>query len=51
MLEYLGCRDGVLPLVEFTYNNSFHVSIGMMFLRLCLEGVGRCHDSTSKVRI
>ena len=29
MLDHLGAWDEVLPLVEFTYNNSFHASIGM----------------------
>ena len=27
MLDHLGARDEVLPLVEFTNNNSFHASI------------------------
>ena len=29
VLDHLGTWDEVLPLVEFTYNNSFHTSIGM----------------------
>jgi len=29
VLDHLGAWDEVLPLVEFTYNNSFHASIGM----------------------
>jgi len=29
VLDHLGAWDDVLPLVEFTYNNSFHASIGM----------------------
>jgi len=29
MLDHLGAWDEVLPLIEFTYNNSFHASIGM----------------------
>nr|KYP72517.1 hypothetical protein KK1_005107 [Cajanus cajan] len=29
VLDYLGSWEEVLPLVEFTYNNSFHASIGM----------------------
>jgi len=29
ILDYLGTWDEVLPLIEFTYNNSFHASIGM----------------------
>ena len=29
ILDHLGAWDEVLPLIEFTYNNSFHVSIGM----------------------
>jgi len=29
MLDHLGAWDEVLPLIEFTYNNSFHVNIGM----------------------
>jgi len=28
-LDHLGPWDEVLPLIEFTYNNSFHASIGM----------------------
>jgi len=29
ILDHLGAWDEILPLVEFTYNNSFHASIGM----------------------
>jgi len=29
VLDHLGAWDEVLPLIEFTYNNSFHASIGM----------------------
>jgi len=29
ILDHLGSWDEVLPLVEFTYNNSYHPSIGM----------------------
>jgi len=29
VLDHLGGWDEVLPLVEFTYNNSYHASIGM----------------------
>nr|KYP49956.1 Transposon Ty3-G Gag-Pol polyprotein [Cajanus cajan] len=29
VLDHLGSWEDVLPLVEFTYNNSFHASIGM----------------------
>jgi len=29
VLDHLGTWDEILPLVEFTYNNSFHASIGM----------------------
>ena len=29
ILDHLGAWDEVLPLIEFTYNNNFHVSIGM----------------------
>jgi len=29
ILDHLGAWDEVLPLIEFTYNNSFHASIGM----------------------
>ena len=28
-MDHLGPWDEVLPLIEFTYNNSFHASIGM----------------------
>jgi len=28
-LDPLGAWDEILPLIEFTYNNSFHASIGM----------------------
>jgi len=29
ILDHLGAWDEMLPLIEFTYNNSFHTSIGM----------------------
>jgi len=29
MLDHMGNWNDVLPLVEFTYNNSYHSSIGM----------------------
>ena len=29
VLDHLGAWDKVLPLINFTYNNSFHASIGM----------------------
>jgi len=29
ILDHLGAWDELLPLIEFTYNNSFHASIGM----------------------
>jgi len=29
ILDHLGAWDDFLPLIEFTYNNSFHASIGM----------------------
>ena len=29
ILDHLGAWDEVLPLIEFTYNNSFHANIGM----------------------
>jgi len=29
VLDHLGSWNEVLPLVEFTYNNSYHSSIGM----------------------
>jgi len=29
VLDYLGSWDEILPLVEFTYNNSYQASIGM----------------------
>jgi len=29
VLDHLGSWSEVLPLVEFTYNNSYHSSIGM----------------------
>jgi len=29
VLDHLGAWDEGLPLIEFTYNNSFHASIGM----------------------
>jgi len=32
ILDHLGPWDEVLPLIEFTYNNSFHASIGMALL-------------------
>ncbi|RDX63301.1 hypothetical protein CR513_58288, partial [Mucuna pruriens] len=30
MLDHLGMLDKVLPLIEFTYNNNYHASIGMV---------------------
>jgi len=30
VLDHQGAWDEVLPLIEFTYNNSFHASIGMV---------------------
>lgn len=33
VLEYYGDWDEYLPLVEFAYNNSFHMSIGMTLFR------------------
>ena len=30
MLDHLGACDEVFPLIEFTYNNSFYASIGMV---------------------
>jgi len=30
ILDYLGTRSDMLPLVEFTYNNSYHSSIRMV---------------------
>jgi len=30
ILDHLGAWDEILPLIEFTYNNSFHASIDMM---------------------
>jgi len=29
VLDHLGVWDKVLPLIEFTYNNNFHASIGI----------------------
>jgi len=29
VLDHFGVWDEMLPLVEFTYNNSYHASIGM----------------------
>jgi len=41
ILDHLGVWDEVLPLIEFTYNNSFHASIGMapyeaLYSRKCI---------------
>jgi len=41
VLDHLGSWDEILPLVEFTYNNSYQASIGMALLRHCTkESVG-----------
>ena len=29
VLDFLGCLDRYIPLMEFAYNNSYHSSIGM----------------------
>jgi len=49
VLDHLGAWDEVLPLIEFTYNNSFHVSIGMapyeaLYDRKCVTPLCRYKD-------
>ncbi|MCI43565.1 hypothetical protein A2U01_0064802, partial [Trifolium medium] len=44
--------DPCLSLIEFTYNNSFHSSIGMAPFELCMGGdVGRRYAGMSPVRM
>ena len=38
ILDHLGTWDEVLPLIEFTYNNSFHASNECPLLRLFMAG-------------
>ena len=52
VLDHLGVWDEVLPLVEFTYNNSFHASIGMapyeaLYGRKCRTPLCWFHDGES----
>ena len=35
-LDFKGSWDEHFPLIEFAYNNSYHASIGMAPLRLCM---------------
>ena len=37
VIDYDGSWDRHIPLVKFTYNNSFHSSIGMAPLRIFTE--------------
>lgn len=39
VLEQRGAWDGFLPLIEFTYNNNYHSSIGMTPFKALYEGV------------
>ena len=53
-LDHRGSWDNVLPLVEFTYNNSFHASIGMapfeaLYGRKCQTPLCWYHDGESSV--
>jgi len=42
VLDHMGSWSEMLPLVEFTYNNNYHTSIGMAPMRRCMGGgVGR----------
>jgi len=48
-LDHLESRDEMLPLVEFTYNNSYHASIGMtpyeaLYGRKCKTPLGWYQD-------
>src|SRR4051812_46728877 len=52
VLEKGGTWDSYLSLIEFTYNNSYHSSIGMAPFRLCMVGdVGRRCVGTNLVRV
>jgi len=54
VLDHLGVWDEVLPLVEFTYNNSFHANIGMapykaLYGRRCKTPLSWYQDGESVV--
>ena len=52
VLEKGGAWDCYLPLIEFTYNNSFHSSIGMAPFEACMVGhVGHLYVGMSPVRV
>jgi len=38
VLDHLGTWSDMPTLVEFTYNNSYHSSIGMAYTRHCMAG-------------
>ena len=38
VIDFRGNWDDHLPLIEFSYNNSYHSSIGMAPLRHCMVG-------------
>ena len=41
VLEQQGSWESFLPLIEFTYNNSFHLPLAWLPMKLCMvEGVG-----------
>ena len=45
MINFMGSWDGHLPFIEFSYNNSYHSSIGMapfeaLYGRRCRSSVG-----------
>ena len=52
MLEQGNAWDNYLPLIEFTYNNNFHSSIGMALCVRCMAGgVGHLCVGTNLVRV
>ena len=47
-LDFKGKWDDHLPLIEFYYNNSYHASIGMPLMKLCMEGSADIHCTRKK---
>ena len=36
MLDFPGSLDRYIPLMEFSYNNNYQTSIGMLLMKLCM---------------
>jgi len=52
VLDHLGSWDEILPLVEFTYNNNYQASIGMLLLKHCMvESVEHLYVGFKMVRV